>query len=151
MTQSPNNAFFDAFKQFGDKDAFTNMFKNFGNCDASLFSELAQKNLDSMMKAGQITAENAQAIMRRVGEIAQKQMADSIEASRDFLSSPNPEHAMQKQQQFAKTATANAISNSKEMVEMGAKSMMEVFDIFGKKMSESMDHCHHNHAPKKTK
>jgi len=144
MTQSPSNMFFEAFKQYTDKDAFVNMFKNFGNCEHSKFTELAQKNLDTMIKAGQISAENSQAIMRRILEIGQKYVADTIEVSRDLMASPNPEHAMQKQQQFVKLATADAISNSKEMVEMGAKSMMEVFDIFAKKMSENMEQCHHN-------
>jgi len=140
MTQY-NNAFFDAFKQFADKDAFANFQKNFnfGNQDSSQYSELAQKNLDAMMKAGQISAENAQAIMRRVGEVVQKQLGEATEAVRDIMSSSNPEHAMQKGQQFAKNAATNAIHNSKEMVEMSSKSVMEVFDIYGKRFAENMD------------
>ena len=138
MTQSPNNMFFDMFKQFADQDSLAKWQKNFslGNLDAHNYTETAQKHLDAMMKAGQISAENAQAILKRIAEVMQKQMGEAVEASKDFMASSNPEQALQKQQQFLKNATSTAISNSKEMVEMGAKSMMEVYDIFTKKLNE---------------
>ncbi len=138
MTQSPNNMFSDMFKQFTDKDVFANWQKNFnlGNLDSASYMEAMQKNLDAMMKAGQISAENSQAIIKRLAEVVQKQVGEAIEVSKDFISSSNPEHALQKQQQYLKNATSNAINNSKEMVEMGAKSVMEVYDIFTKRMHE---------------
>lgn len=141
MTQFPNNMFFDAFKQYADKDAYNNFFKNFNmnNFDAGNFTEMMQKNLDAMVKAGQISSENVQAIMRRVGEVAQRQYGEAVEATRDFMSSSNPEQALQKQQQYLKSATTNAINNSKEMFEMGAKSMMEVYDIFSRRYQENVD------------
>ncbi len=141
MTQSPNNMFFDMFKQFTDKDFLTNWQKNFnlGNLDSASYTETMQKNLDTMMKAGQISAENAQAIMKRMAEVAQKQVGEAVEVSRDFISSANPEQALQKQRQYIKNATSNAINNSKEMVEMSAKSLMEVYDIFTKRMHEEQN------------
>ena len=139
MTQSPQNPFADMFKQFADKDYFQNMQKQFMNFDMNNISEMAQRNMDTAMKASQIAVENGQAIMKRAAEISQRQISEAVEATRDFMASSNPELAMQRQQQFMKNSTSNMISNSKELAEMSTKSVMEVFDIFSKRMNENVE------------
>jgi phasin family protein len=132
-----NNVFQDIFKNFSNGDNMCGYNNPFFNFDAPNYNELMQKNLDAMMKAGQVSMENGQAIARRVAEIMQKQVGEIVEASRDIMSSQNPENALQKQQNFIKAATNNAIADSKEVVEMTSKSVMEVYDIFSKRATEN--------------
>lgn len=136
MTQSPNNMFFDFFKQFTNTDNMQNFSNNFSNLDYSNYAEIIQKNIDAMMKASQINLENSQAIAKRVGEIYQKHAGEFVEVSKDIMTCQNPEQAMQKHQDFVKETTNNVITNSKEVVEMTSKALMEVYDIF-KKVSET--------------
>lgn len=114
-------------------------FQNMFNYDPAHFNEVNQKNFDAMLKASQITMENSQAIARRVGEIFQRQVADSVEATKDLFSVHNPEQAMHKQQNFAKSFANDSIANSKEVVEMASKSVIEVYDIFTKRAAENLN------------
>lgn len=119
-------------------DMFNNMYKDkFMNMDGT--SDNMKKNADVMMKLGQMSLENSQAILRKTGEITQKNISDAVEATRDFMSSSNPEVAMEKQNNFVKEATAKAINNHKEIFEMASKSMFEAYDIFNKNLSETVD------------
>jgi phasin family protein len=134
-----SNPFMDSFKQFMDKEFSMNMQKQFMNFDGSQFSEMAQKNIESLMRAGQVASENTQAILKRAAEIAQKNMTDTVESTRDFMTSANPEIAMQKQQNFVAESASKALNNQKEMFEMASKSTMEVFDIFTRNVKENME------------
>jgi phasin family protein len=116
------------------------MFNNnnqFFNFETPNYSEAMQKNLDAMMKANQVSIENGQAIARRVGEIFQRNIGEAVEATREILSSQNPETAMQKQQDYIKNVTSEVVANSKEVVEMASKSVMEVYDIYSKSFSDN--------------
>ena len=134
-----SNPFMDSFKQFMDKEFSMNMQKQFFNFDGTQFSEMAQKNMEPFMKAGQVASENTQAILKRAAEIAQKNITDTVESTRDFMTSANPEIAMQKQQNFMAESASKALNNQKEMFEMTSKSAMEVFDIFSRNAKENIE------------
>ncbi len=115
-------------------------FQNMFNLDQFNYNEVMQKNIDAMTKANQITMENCQAISRRVAEIMQRNVGDMVEATKDIMSSQNPEQIMHKQQHFVKSMTNDSIAHSKEVVEMASKSVMEVYDIFSKRASDNVNH-----------
>lgn len=146
-----NNPFVDMYKQFMDKNEFMNMQKNFSNFDMSQCSDVMKQNMDATMKASQVSAQNTQAIMKRAGEIAQKQIGEAIEAGRDVTSSQNPEQAMQKQQQYISNLTSKSLANQREMLEMASKSIMEVYDIFSNKFNENMNNVSSSDSTKKNK
>ncbi|MDX1924671.1 MAG: phasin family protein [Rickettsiaceae bacterium] len=122
-----------------------NNFQNIFNADAFNFNETLQKNYETVVKANQVNVENAQAIFKRVGEIVQKQITEAVEATKDLLAAQNPEQTLNKQQHFIQHATKNAISDSKEVVEMVSKAGLEFYDIVSKRAGEQV-----HQAAKKT-
>ncbi|MDX2049620.1 MAG: phasin family protein [Rickettsiaceae bacterium] len=113
----------------------TNHFQNMF-FDQSHYNDAMQKNFDSFMKACQIGMDNGQAILKRMGEMAQKNITHAIEASKEALSSTSPEQAWKKQQNYIQHTVDHAVSNTKEVMEMVSKSNMEVFEEFTKTAKE---------------
>jgi len=58
-----------------------------------------------------------------------------------MASASGPEEVAKRQQEYMKCATDRVVADTKEMAQMVSKSAMEMFDIAGKKISESLDRC----------
>jgi phasin family protein len=125
--------------------------KNMNNFDMNNVAGIVKKNAEAISNVNQVVADNTQAFFRRNAEIAQKSATDAFNMMKDIASSQNPEHSLNKQQQYVKHAFENALSNTKELAEMVSKSSMEVFDMFGNKLSENVNECMNvsNPQPKK--
>ncbi len=115
---------------------FQNMFFN---PEAMNMNDVWQKNYDTLVKVNQINAENNQAILKRVGEIIQKQITDAVEATKDILSSQNPDQTASKQNNYLQSSTKNAMTDSKEVAEMVSKANMELYDMFVKRAKENLN------------
>ena len=140
--------FADYMKMFTDNNMWSNMFnqQNKGSpsmMDMNGMMSMQKRNAEAMSAANQMMMENAQSFMRRQAEIVQAGAADAFQMVKELAISPNPEVSMNKQMHFMKSVVEAAVSNAREMGEMVAKSHLEVFDVLGKRMSDSVSECNH--------
>lgn len=108
------------------------MFK-FKEIDVQPFVDSQRKNLSAMSQAAQITAEGATAISERQLEI--------FEATSKYLSSILRDSKLSPAQrnEVVRQAFETAVTNARELAEMTAKSNNEVFDIFKRRVTDSLD------------
>ena len=108
-------------KQYADQ--FRTMF------DFYQFAEMGRKQAEAFTAANQIALDSAQEISRRQAEVAQSNVQEVIEASRDILSAGSPEAGLTKQAELAKYMFEHGVENAREVTEMATKSGLEAFEV----------------------
>jgi phasin family protein len=80
----------------------------------------------------------------------QSSAKELFQLMKEISVSPSTESTISKQKEFAQHGFKSAMSSASEMVEMVAKSQVELFDIIGKRVTENFEEvC--NTAPAKKK
>ncbi len=123
-----NNPFAEAFKAWNTLQ-FPSAKESF---------EATRQGVEAFAAANQIIAEGAQAATRRQVELAQKNAEEAIELFKQVAGSKNPETSIAKQVEYAKGLFESSLANSREILEMSAKSNSEAFELLGKQLSESV-------------
>lgn len=95
-------------------------------------------NVEAFADMNKLTLENAQAMLRRQGEIIQKHSTDIYKLMQNMVSSPNPEAAISLQTEYMQTAFDVLVSDFKELMEMYSKSNLEAFDTASCKVKEQI-------------
>ena len=131
----------EGMKDFMNPENFTKHFKSMPTCDLSQLSESAKRNSEALTEAGQIASESAQAILRRGSEIAQDNATHLFNSMKEIASAGNPEKATNCQQQFVQNFMQQAVSNTKEIMDMSSKAMMEVFEKVSNHTNNNIATC----------
>ena len=118
--------------KFMEKMPWAGQMQNFGG---DKFAENIE-NVESFADMNKLTLENAQAMLRRQGEIIQKHSTDIYKLMQNMVSSPNPETAMSLQTEYMQKAFDVLVSDFKELMEMYSKSHLEAFDTASSKVKE---------------
>jgi phasin family protein len=135
------NMFGEGMKDFMNPENFTKHFKAMPTCDLSQISESVKKNSEAFTEAAQVASESAQAIMRRGAEIVQDNASHLFNSMKEVASSGNPEHAANRQQQFVQNFMLQAVSNTKELMDMSSKAVMEVFEKMSHHTNNNISTC----------
>ncbi len=122
---------FDMPKQMGD-------FK-FAPFDMEGVVAAQRKNMEALAQANQLAVESFQAVARRQSEIFRSVLEEASVAAREVMAAGSPEEKAAKQADLMKDAFQRAISNTREMSELLAKSQYEALDVVQKRVLESMD------------
>jgi phasin family protein len=99
--------------------------------DALMASQ--RKNIETISRAAQLTAEGAAAISQRQLEILRATSEQLTTALRDMKLSS------QQQGEFARKAFEAALANTRELAEMTVKSNTEVFNVVKQRMAEDFE------------
>lgn len=86
----------------------------------------------------QIANETVQAATRRNAEMLRSNAEHVLKASKELMSNATPESAASKQAEIAKTWLDYNVNCVRELMEMGAKSAQEAFDVVNKRVAEQM-------------
>jgi len=122
------NIFSEGMKDFMNPENFTKNLKGMPGVDFANLSDNLKCNSEALTQAGQMAAESAQAIIRRGAEIVQDNASHAFNSLKEIASAGNPENAVNRQQQFVQNFVQQAVANTKEMMDMSSKAMMEVFE-----------------------
>jgi phasin family protein len=134
-----NNPFMDMdFTKMMDFGKMAEQFKMPG-LDTQALLDAQRKNIEAITAANKLAFEGAQAMARRQAEILTGTMSEMQKAMQELNASGAPEEKIAKQADTAKRAFETAISNIRELAEMGAKSNTEALDVLNKRVSESME------------
>jgi phasin family protein len=98
-----------------------------------------RRNMEAMSAAHRIALEGAQAVAKRHMEIMQQTMAEMTETMRALSSTEAPQAKAAKQAELLKRAYERAVSNTKELSDLIARSNGEAISTLNKRFTEAMD------------
>ena len=133
-----NNPFEYDFSSMTD---ITKMFEQYKmpGIEVEKLVDAQRKNIEAITSANRVAFEGMQAIMQRQGEILRQSMSEASAVMQDMAAAGTPEDRMAKQAEVLKKAFETALSNVKELAEMGAKSNTEAMETINKRVAESLD------------
>ena len=111
----------------------------FPQVDANDVFGLYRKNLEAFSAANQIVSEGAQTIARRGTEFLRDNVEETLNATREMMTSSSPEANAQKQSDFAKQAMQNGMNQFREVTEMATKSQFEAFDVLSNRFASNVE------------
>jgi phasin family protein len=133
------NQYFENLKNFMDPANYSQFTKMNNMPEMGNMMNACKKCNEAFAQASKTGAENVQAMMRRNAEIAQQNVSNIFNGMKDISSVNNPEQAMNKQKEIMQRNIENSLNNLRELAEMSNKSSMEVFDLVGKGLKESLE------------
>ncbi|HZB91839.1 MAG TPA: TIGR01841 family phasin [Stellaceae bacterium] len=127
-----------------DKNGILDLTKvpgNFGipGADVGVVVEAQRRNFAALAEANQLAAESMQVLAQRQTEIVQEAVQDTWVLIRDWTQPAAHEDRLVKQAEAAKQAFEKAFANARELNELSIKAGTNVFDVFARRVGESLD------------
>lgn len=133
------NPFAEMMKNFSDYKMPSMPSMQMPSFDMSQVMTAGRRNAEACSAAGQAYAESCQAITRRQAELARAQVEKSLKTTKEMLVNGSPEINTTKQVELAKTMFESSLNNMREVCELVTKAGFEVFDIYNRRASESIE------------
>ncbi len=121
---------------------FTRMFSDMkvpAMPDMEKLMNAQRRNMEAMSAANRIALEGAQAVAKRHMEIMQQTMSEMTETMRMLSSTEGTQAKAAKQAELLKRAYERAVSNTKELSDLIARSNGEAISMLNKRFAEAMD------------
>ncbi|HXP97228.1 MAG TPA: phasin family protein [Telmatospirillum sp.] len=132
MAKQPETPFdFDISKFIGD-------FKVPGLDVESLVAS-QRKNIEALTQANKLAFEGVQAVFKRQVEILRQTLEESSTVAKELVEVGTPQEKAIRQTELAKDAFERALSNSRELAEIIAKSNSEAFELLNKRFTQVLD------------
>ncbi len=128
---------FENMQNLMNQDKFLNNFRNMEALNISVFSDMLRKNMESFAAANQMVNDSLQSIMKRGNDSLQKNTSEMFSSMREAVASGDVEQLNSSSQRFMKNSVDNNVRSSREIVEVAAKSSMEILDLIGKSFNEN--------------
>lgn len=107
--------------------------------DVQQIMTISRKNIEAMTAANQLAVEGIQACLKRQAEIVQESLKEANSIVTEMAAAGTPEDKIVRQVELVKQAYENAISNTKELAEIAAKSNGEAIELISERVSDSLD------------
>jgi phasin family protein len=137
--ENSNNQFFDFMKNAFNPEHMMNSMKATPALDLSSMGDIAKRNAESMTAVNQLAAESLQSIMKRSAEVFQNNASEMMNVIKENSGAKDLEQVRSRQQEFMKSSITSSIDNAKEIMDMTAKSAMEIFEVIGQSMAENVN------------
>lgn len=129
--QSSTAIDFDISKYLGD-------FKVPG-IDMDVLVSSQHKNIEALTQANKLAFEGLQALFKRQIEIARQSIEEGTALARQMVEVGTPQEKAVRQTELTKEALEQALTNSRELSEIIAKSNNEAFDLLNKRFFQVLD------------
>jgi len=137
--ENSNNQFFDFMKNTFNPEHMMNSMKATPALDLSSMGNIAKRNAESMTAVNQLAAESLQSIIKRSAEVFQNNASEMMNIIKENSGAKDLEQVRSRQQEFMKSSITSSIDNAKEIMDMTAKSAMEIFEVIGQSMAENVN------------
>ena len=139
MAKQPESAFeFDVTKFLGD-------FKVPG-VDVETILSSQRKNIEALTHANKLAFEGVQAVFKRQAEILRQAIEEGATVAKELVEVGSPQEKAIRQTELVKDAFERALSNSRELSEILAKSNSEAFSLLNLRFSQVLDEFKDNLA-----
>jgi phasin family protein len=127
-----NNFFQDMMKNFTN-----NSWLNNNQNSNFQMSDMMNKNTQMMSAVGQMAARNAQTLTQKNTEMVQNMSGNLMNLYKNS-SNQTPEELMSKQQDLVKQSLQQVVSYSKDCLELGSKTVVELCDLVFNRVNETV-------------
>lgn len=107
--------------------------------DMQQWITISRKNIEAVSAANQLAVEGIQAVIKRQAEIVQESIKEANSLVSEITAAGTPEDKILRQVELVKSAYETAISNTKELAEIAAKSNEEAIEVISGRVSDSLD------------
>lgn len=122
-------------------DAFENWTQSLPKSESFDFDKIiaaGKLNAKAFSEAAKAASEGAQALSRRQAEIIQNNAEEFSKLFKEISSVKKPEDGAAKQVEFAKKTIESSIADSKELLELAAKSSGQATEILSQRFSSAV-------------
>ena len=139
MSKGNGPSFMDVnFPQFADFEKAFDTFK-LPMVESETLAAAQRKNVEALTEANRLVIEGWQALAHRQTEIARQTISDFTAAVQDLAGDSSVEGRLAKQTDLVKEGFEQAVSNARELAELGVKSQSEAVDLLNQRFTESLD------------
>ena len=107
--------------------------------DVQQIMAISRKNIEAVTAANQLAVEGIQAVLKRQAEIVQESIKEANSIVSEITAAGTPEDKIIRQVELVKQAYEHAISNTKELAELAAKSNEEAIEVISGRVTDSLD------------
>ena len=107
--------------------------------EGQALADAQRRNVEALTQANKVVVEGWQALAQRQSEIARQAVSDFTAAVQDIAGAGSVEGQMARQTELVKEAFEQAVSNARELTELGVKSQSEAVDLLNRRFTESLD------------
>jgi phasin family protein len=139
-TQSPfQSPFgdFDVTKYFNPTKLFSDIKFNGFDVEAVLAGQ--RRNIEAFAAANQAAFEGLQTIAKRQAEMVRQSVDETNKAVKEMFAAGSPEEKAARQAELTKAAFERAVSNTRELTQLVARSQSEAIDVLNKRVAASLD------------
>jgi phasin family protein len=135
-TQSPFGDF-DVTKYFNPTKLFSDIKFNGFDVEAVLAGQ--RRNIEAFAAANQAAFEGLQTIAKRQAEMVRQSVDETNKAVKEMFAAGSPEEKAARQAELTKAAFERAVSNTRELTQLVARSQSEAIDVLNKRVAASLD------------
>ena len=135
-TQSPFGDF-DVSKFFNPTKLFSDL--KFSGFDMEAVMAGQRRNIEAFTAANQAALEGFQTLAKRQAEMVRQSVDETNKAVKEMFAAGSPEEKAARQTELTKAAFERAVSNTRELTQLVARSQSEAIDVINKRVAESLD------------
>ncbi len=135
-TQSPFGDF-DVTKYFNPAKLFSDI--KFNGFDVETVLAGQRRNIEAFAAANQAAFEGLQTIAKRQAEMVRQSVDETNKAVKEMFAAGSPEEKAARQAELTKAAFERAVSNTRELTQLVARSQSEAIDVLNKRVAASLD------------
>jgi phasin family protein len=136
MPQSPFGDF-DVSKFFNPTKFFSDI--KFNGFDVEAVMAAQRRNIEAFTAANQAALEGLQTLAKRQAEMVRQSVDEANKAVKELLAAGSPEEKAARQTELTKVAFERAVSNTRELTQLVARSQSEAIDVINKRVAEGLD------------
>lgn len=135
-TQSPFGDF-DVSKFFNPTKLFSDL--KFNGFDVEAVMAGQRRNIEAFTAANQAALECFQTLAKRQAEMVRQSVDETNKAVKELFAAGSPEEKAARHADLTKAAFERAVSNTRELTQLVARSQSEAIDVINKRVAESLD------------
>jgi phasin family protein len=140
--QSPFNDF-DVTKFFNPSKLFSEFkftgFNGFNGFDFEAVLAGQRRNIEAFTAANQAALDGFQTLAKRQAEMVRQSVDEANKAVKEMLAAGSPEEKAARQAELTKAAYERAVSNTRELTELVARSQSQAIELINKRVAEGLD------------
>jgi phasin family protein len=128
---------FDVSKFFNPGKFFSDI--KFNGFDVEAVMAAQRRNIEAVTAANQAALEGLQTLAKRQAEMVRQSVDEANKAMKELLAAGSPEEKAARQTELTKVAFERAVSNTRELTQLVARSQSEAIDVINKRVAEGLD------------
>ncbi|GAB4169422.1 MAG: hypothetical protein Tsb006_7510 [Rickettsiaceae bacterium] len=132
-----NNNPFEYMQSFMNQENFAKTMQNMQNIDISSMSNAMKNTAEAISAANQMASESVQSIFKRGADTLQKNTTELYNTMKEAISAGDMAQVSACQQKYLHSAVDNNFNNTKEIIDISTKSMIEMLNVMQTSLKES--------------